>query len=418
VPQHSYFARKSAGKQICFAIACLALAAGYLRFAALEFRAAHSDAGNTTAGIEQAVRLQPSNGEYHARLGRLLEATGDVSDARQQYQAALRLNPHDARYWLDEAGAQERIGNLTEQGRALEHALDVDPRTPEVAWKAANFYLLQGNTDAALRQFHSVLEGNRDMAPAVLDLAWRATHDVNRLVADVLSNDPAPQLALLDTLAGYHETKAAQTVWIHIVSTGRPIELRLALPYINYLIEQREIAAALAAWNQLATVDRVPAYLPSQNLIVNGGFDAEILNAGFDWRYYKQNEVGLSLDETVFHGGHRGLAISFQGPGVDEVKIFQFIPLSPNTTYDFSSYFRTGDLEGAGGPKIVISDAYSPHTYFTSYDLKNAEVWRQINGSFTTGEDAKLAVVKIVRMPEGHPIRGTLWLDDMELTKK
>ena len=418
MPRRSYFSLNSAPRKFCFAAACVAVAAVYLQFTAREFWASHCVARNTPAGLAEAVRLQPSNAEYRDKFARLLEASGNIPAAQQEYETALRLNSKNAHYWLDLARVEERNGKVEGQQQAIGHAVEVDPRTPEIGWRAGNFYLVEGETESALRQFRNVLEGDRDMAPAVLDLAWRATRDVNRLLADVLPEQPATQLALLDVLAARQETQASQIVWKHLVSEGQPLELRLALPYVDYLIEQREIAPALAAWDQLATLDRLPAYLSTQNLIVNGGFDAEILNAGFDWRYSRQDGVHLSLDETVFHGGHRGLAISFLGPGVDEVKISHLIPLSPNTTYDFSSYFRTGDLEGAGGPKIVISDAYSAHVYFTSDDLKNAGVWRQINGTLTTGNDAKLAVLKIVRAPDGRPIRGMLWLDDLELSKK
>jgi hypothetical protein len=66
----------------------------------------------------------------------------------------------------------------------------------------------------------------------------------------------------------------------------------------------------------------------------------------------------------------------------------------------------------------VIVDAFTGQTYFTSDDLINAEVWRPFGGTFTTGPAAQLAQVKILRVPQGHPIRGSLWLDDLQLTRR
>lgn len=409
---------RSTIRSVSFVIVCVAVAVVYVWFAGREFWATSSAHRDTVADLEEAVRWEPSNAEYHDKLGHLLEVTTSVKEAEQQYRAAVQLNPHVARYWFDEATISKRNGDLENERHAIEHAIQADPRTPDVAWRAANFYLMQGNTDEALHLFRTVLEGDENMAPPVLDTAWRATHDVDRLLAVMVPHETAPHLAFLDMLASYHETSAAEQTWAHLMQMRHPFDPRLGLPYINYLIEQREITPALAAWDQLATLNHEAGYLPSENLIVNGGFDTEILNGGFDWRYSRQPGVGLSLDDTTFHGGHRALAITFQGPGVDEIKIFHFIPVAPNSTYDFSSYFRTSDLEGAGAPRIVITDGYSERVYFTSDDLKNTEVWRQTNGTFTTAAEAKLAVLKIMRVPEGRPIRGTLWLDDVELTKK
>jgi len=103
---------------------------------------------------------------------------------------------------------------------------------------------------------------------------------------------------------------------------------------------------------------------------------------------------------------------------MNEVTMSHLVPLAPNSTYDFSAYFKTSQLEGAGGPRLAMIDAYTGQPYFTSDDLKNAEVWREVGGSFTTGPGAQLAVLKILRVPEGRPIRGTLWLDDMQLVRK
>jgi tetratricopeptide (TPR) repeat protein len=409
---------KSLPQRFCVVLVCLALTAAYVALAGREFWAAHAARHKTLAGFAEASRLEPSNAEYHNQLGRWYEASSQFSEARQQYQAALRLNPHVARYWLDQADFYERMSDGASQGRALEEAIQVDPRTPAVAWRAGSFYLMQGQTDRALQQFRKVLESDSDLGPSVLDIAWRATHDVDRLLAVMLPADPARHLALIETLASYRETGAAEKVWSHLIQLRKPFELRRGFLYINYLIEQKEIPQAWTAWQEMAALNHLTAYLPSQNLIDNGGFDAEIVNAGFDWQYYRQPGVQLSLDETIFHGGHRALAIAFQGPEIDEVKMFHLVPIAPNSTYEFSGYFRTSDMEGAGGPRIAILDAYSGQTYYTTDTLAHGDVWREVNGTFNTGSGAKLAVLKILRVPEGRPIRGSLWLDDLELTRK
>ena len=409
---------KSPAQKILFAALSLALTATYAHFTATQFLAAHLAARGGQADVVKAVHLEPSNAEYHDRLGHILAATDGFDAAQRQFDTASQLNPRVAHYWLDQANIFQRSGDTRSQQRALENAVQVDPRTPEVAWEAANFYLVQGHTEKALRQFRLVLDGSQDMAPDVLDLAWRATHDVDRLLDHVLPPHPEVYFAFIDVLGHYHELAAAEKVWAGLTQLRQPLELRHAIAYVNYLIDQRQIAQAFGAWQQLATLNHMGAYLPSENLIVNGGFDADILNAGFDWQYYRQPDVELSLDDATFHGGHRALQVAFRGPGIDQVKIFHLVPLVPNGTYDFSAYFKTAQLEGAGGARVVITDAFSGQTYFTSDELKNADIWRQFGGTFTTGPAAQLAQLKILRVPEGSPIRGILWLDDLQLTRR
>jgi hypothetical protein len=94
------------------------------------------------------------------------------------------------------------------------------------------------------------------------------------------------------------------------------------------------------------------------------------------------------------------------------------IPVQPNTPYDFSAYYKNGDLEGAGGPHLVIQDPYSRATYYDRDELRDAGFWKSVGGEFTTGSDCKLVVLRVRRLPEGSPMRGKLWIDDFHLVRK
>ena len=98
--------------------------------------------------------------------------------------------------------------------------------------------------------------------------------------------------------------------------------------------------------------------------------------------------------------------------------IRQFIAVDSNTTYDFSAYYKNGEIEGAGGPHFTIQDAYNRDILYDSDELKEAGFWKSANGEFTTGPDTKLLILHIRRLPEGSPIRGKLWVDDFHLVLK
>jgi len=52
-----------------------------------------------------------------------------------------------------------------------------------------------------------------------------------------------------------------------------------------------------------------------------------------------------------------------------------------------------------------------------SDDLRDSDFWRKADGTFTTGPDTHLLVLRIARVPAGSPIRGKLWIDGLQLTR-
>jgi hypothetical protein len=113
---------------------------------------------------------------------------------------------------------------------------------------------------------------------------------------------------------------------------------------------------------------------------VNPNFNMDVLNGGFDWQYRKQSSVSLQLDTNERHDGHRSLGITFDGPGVSDAGIFQVIAVRPNTTYQFSGFYKNGEIDGAGGPAFALQDLYSEQTYFQSKELKDSPDWNDVAG--------------------------------------
>jgi tetratricopeptide (TPR) repeat protein len=366
-----------------------------------------------------AARLVPENAAYHNQLGRYhLLVEGNLEAALREQQTAVRLNQYDSDYWFDLARTRQVMGDVEGQATAVQRALAAEPTRPDAAWQAGNFFLLRGENSQALRAFRVVLENDPQMAPAALEMCWRVTHDVNELLRSALPQQSEVYLLFIEFLASRKEPAAAHEVWSALASLGQPFEPRRGLEYINYLLRNGDAEHAAQAWQQMASLTGLTAYLPNQNLIVNPSFELDVLNQGFDWRYAQQPYVTLQLDANEFVKGNRALAVHFDGHGVNDAGIYQLIPVRANTEYSFSARFKTENLEGAGGPRLVVQDGYSNAVYFSSEDLLHAGSWHQVNGSFATGDQAKLVVLRLLRVPANNAIRGTLWLDDFLLAEK
>jgi tetratricopeptide (TPR) repeat protein len=396
------------------------LAVLYFGLASREFLASWIGSHPELKSLERAARLDPGNADYRDHLGRYYDlVVRDPASAVRYYKTAVQLNPHSARYWFDLAGAYQVMGDENHQTSALEQAIHADAMTPDVAWEAANLYLVQGENEKALREFAVVMANDPSLAGSAIRYCWRIDPDVGALLSDVVPHTAEAYTAFLTFLEAKQQTKGTFKVWEALMQTGQPFERNFMYDYVRFLVLHKEADNAVLAWQQAAPRFGLTSYLPSNsNLIVNGNFTLNVLNGGFDWQYEKQSGVTLTLDPGDFHAGHRSLQVAFDGPGINDAGIYQFVAVQPNTTYEFSAYYKSADLEGAGAPHLTIQDEYSLAVYYDSDEMKESGYWKSVDGEFTTSPDCKLVVLHIRRLPAGSPIRGKLWVDDFRLVQK
>jgi tetratricopeptide (TPR) repeat protein len=411
-------ALQSPTRKIAFLGACFALTAVYAGLAARAFLADHFSRRLDLASLQMAARLEPGNAEYQYRLGHyFLQTQQEPETASRFFKSAIALNPHNAGYWLELSRTDRRLANNDQQD-ALQHAIAADPSTPDVAWEAANFYWALGDTDKALQEFRVVLENDPYLPPAALERCWRIRPDVEALLREVIPRNADVYSSFLDFLISKNEPAAAARVWTEMVRLQRPVDTRYVFDYVRFLVDKREVAQAHEAWRQAAGLSDLSGYQSSpENLVVNGDFSLPVLNGGFDWLYEKSSDVSLALDPTESHSGHRSLSIVFDSRGIEDAGIRQLIPVEPNTKYQFSAYFKSQGLQGAGGPRFLLEDRFTGTNYFASEDLKDADFWREVGGAFSTGPDTRLLVLRIQRVPAGNAIRGKLWIGGVRLAQ-
>ena len=401
-----------------FAAGLAFLACIYLFLTGKEFAASVFASRAELPKLERAVHLSPGNADYRHRLGRYLEfVVGDSQSAIDSLRAATAINPHDARYWFDLAGAYQVTGDVADQRSALEHALQAEPTAPDVAWEAANFFLVDGDIDRALRELHVVVENDNELVDAALRTSWRVRPDADALLNEVVPARIDSLLAFLHLLMSKQETEGTIKTWNRIAQVRQPFENRHLFGYVTYLVGEHRPDAAMTAWEQTADLLGLSAYLPTEdNLVINGDFSLDILNGGFDWTYVNRTGVRPFLDPSDFRQGRRSLSLTFEGPGINDAGIQQLIPVHGSTTYDFSAYYKSAEFQGAGGPQIVLRDAYTQAPLYASDSLTDADFWKEVHSLVTIPDSTTLVRLAIERYPAGSPIRGRLWLDDFELS--
>ncbi len=408
---------RSPAKKCAAYAALLALAAAYLGLTARHVLAAHDAQFDDDVHLRKAVALDPGNAAYADQLGRrYLVAEQSPGSAVQWLTKATVLNPHSAHYWMDLAIAQQSLGDTSRETFSLDRALAADPRNPVVAWDAANLYLAQGSPERTMQLFRSVLENDPTLVDPALNICWRVRPDAEYLLAEVVP--PAAYDSFLQFLIAKKETGAAAKVWGRIFALQQPLDRRYLLDYEHYLISNHEVAQAARVWQQATNLSGLASYQPSvENLLINGDFSLPVLNGGFEWIHRDVAGVDLALDTNEPHSSARSLRITLDGAAIAESGIMQLVAVEPNTTYEFSGSYKAENMDGAGGMEFSITDAYKNTLFLMSEDLRDADFWKRVSGTFTTGPGTNLIALQIVRVPSGSPIRGKLWIDGLRLVQ-
>jgi tetratricopeptide (TPR) repeat protein len=403
--------------RLTIASALLIATAFYMAASACQYLADFYAERPSFTHLTRATFLQPWNADYQFRLARFFSLSASLPAALPHFRAATSLDPYQSRYWLDLAATHAALGQTSEQASALDEAIAFDPTTPDVAWEAANLYLVQGQSAKALQELRIVLANETSRASDALPFVLRLQPDVTILIRDILPHNADVYFALIDLLLSQGKDAAAAQVWDQIASLREPVQRRQVFEYVRVLLSRQQVDQALFVWRQAASLCDLEAYQPSPaNLVINGDFSLDILNAGFDWRYEKVPGVALSLDPSQPHFGTHSLLIRFDGANLGEAGIEQLVAVEPNTTYNFHAFFRAKDMQGAGGVDLALADSFDGHIYFSTPPLRDADFWKPAAGQFTTGHETRLLKIYVERSPANNPIRGNLWLDAISLT--
>jgi tetratricopeptide (TPR) repeat protein len=389
--------------------------AAYLVLTTTQFLAAQFSKSSRSSYLRKAIELDPCNAEFRNNIGRFeFLVQQSPANALPWLQSATSLNPNRSAYWLDRATAEHLIGDFDSERKSLDKVSTSNPHSSNVAWQVANLYLSQGAIEPAFREYRKVLEHDPMLAPQALQICWRTRPDINFLVQNVVP--PTADEQFLNFLVSSNESNAAAKVWERIVSLQQPVERRYLFDYLRFLFAHHDPMQASRVWQEAAGLCDLAAYQPTdENLLVNGDFSLSILNNGFDWTYQKFSAVSLAIDPDESYSKSRSLRIVFQGPGLEDAGIRQLVSVEPDTEYVFSSHYKAVEMDGAGAPEFAIQDVYSGAKLFMSDDLRNTESWTSVNGSFTTGPETHLIVLRVARVPANRPIRGKLWIDDLKL---
>src|SRR5512142_2665219 len=401
-----------------FAVAVTALLLGpYCSLAGVRYLAARAAQKDDRISLERAVSLVPHNAAFRERLARrLLFSEQDAQGALRNFTIAATLNPYSATSWLGVAQSQLILGNESASLDAVQHAIQVDPTTPSVAWESATLLVAAGQSAPALREIQFVLANDPAMLLQGLQLVRRLEPSAARAAQVALPPDPATHFRYINLLVRSGEMDQAKKVWPVVMGLHKPFDPKLSFFFLNALVQSRETQAALQYWDELGkTLPAVARLNQPGNLVHNAGFEFDTLNGGFDWLYVPSGEVNLQAETSDFHEGRRSLLITFLGQRTTDIGMHQYVLLAPNTRYRFRGFMKS-DLQTANGLQFILVDLTTQKHLFETPDSVDDHQWKEFSAEFVTGPKTQLCAFLMARLG-ATLVRGNALVDDLHLEK-
>lgn len=374
--------------------------------------------------LREAIRFDPRNPEYPDDLASLTHLYSDSANADlivALYKTSTRLSPYNSQYWSDLASGYEWAGREKDALDALQHAIDLFPNSPDLNWKLANFYIRQGRLTDGLHSLRAVLMSGEIPSNQVFFLAARATRDDQAIVNEMIPPQGPLLIDYLDYQSEAGNLVAAEHAWKRLLELHLPFALQQALPYIEVLIDRRDLDTLVQTWSDLR--ERFPSEMGPRitegNLITNGSFQSDFLNGGLDWRAVPTDGVTVSIDKES-EGGH-SLEIEFDGSRNENYSgVLQIVPVKPSTKYVFSAIMRGQQITTDSGPRFEILDPDDTSRLFVSgKGLVGSTADSRQELRFSTSPQTRLVVVRIARPPSNrfdNKISGTAWFSDVRLS--
>ncbi|HZL56144.1 MAG TPA: hypothetical protein VFC21_03640 [Bryobacteraceae bacterium] len=306
---------------------------------------------NTTKSLATAVRLEPSNADYHELLAEHLEEDGRNAD--RDRELAARLSPLESKYWIDLAVQAESQGDEARAEKLYLRAASVDlmflPR-----WSLMNFYFRRHDPVNFWRWAKEALYMGHDDPTAAFRLCWLMTDDPHR-AADIIPARNDIRESYLNFLIVTQRFQALSPIDRETAESADAGDLPYLVDYCERTLVANP-ASAVTVWNALCR-KRLEPYNPlfpdKQNVVTNGDFRRNPTERGFDWRIPVVDGSRVSTRNSA-----EGMSIELNGDQPEDcVLLFQFIPLTPGRNYRIAYEYTSASASPSSGLRWEIVDS-------------------------------------------------------------
>jgi len=414
-----------AWQRVLFLATAVILSGTVIVFSAKAYIAACWDASSNPALWLKAAKLEPGNADYwrHVGLTRQWDLNpSDMGDAMHYLQIAAKVNSRSSGVWMDLADTYATAGDAARAKEAYDRAQTSFPMSAEVAWRYGNFLLYQENYFEAYPKIREAISIDPSLTQSALTECWQSNPDVAPIVQGLLPDKREYYVSAVGFFLAQKLANPAVAVWNRQRERGLAVDMEETVLLVDALISENRIREAQQVWRSgLQASNWVQDSEEGRSLVLNGGFEHDIANGGFDWREVPLSAASFDFDSAFAHSGTRSLRIEFDGTeNVDFGHLFQYVPVASDSRYHFSVFVRTEGLTTDRGISFEILDAHHPEqVQVATRELTGTNPWTVLQTDLVSGPDTQAVKITLRRTPSwkfDNKFSGTVWVDDVTLT--
>jgi tetratricopeptide (TPR) repeat protein len=419
----AYLPSRGLRKSIVAAALAAALALSY--FSIRNARAFGFASELSSEGFERSVRLEPGNARNWYLMGQYWQYNleePDVSRAIRAYLTSLSLNPAASDVWVELGSAYELAGNQSAARDAFLHAKKAYPLSANVSWRYGNFLLRQGELQSAFSEIRRAIEADPKRGAEAFSRAYRADSNVEEVLDRAIPPLSSVYVDAISDQLSEGNTSNAIRIWNRLATIHPQISLPDAFQLVNTLLSTQQVAEAHRTWEQAVQfAGLADLQQPPNSILWDGGFESGIIGGAFGWFFPPpSSEVQINIDAQEVHSGSRSLRLTFTGKSnLNLDGLCHFVAVQPSTTYSFSAWVKPRAVTSDQGVRFRLrSSGVKDASELLTADVRGDLPWTRVESFWTSGKDAQLAQVCILRLPSDQPdyrIQGTAWIDDAAL---
>ena len=354
-----------------------------------------------TAGMGPTLAAFPN---ALVRLGAEAWGRQDVSGAILLFRNAVSRDPLNGEGWLRLAEAQKAGGNREVAREILDYVHGLGKNTLRWTWAETLLALDLGADSVVWENLNRMIENNRHTADAL------------QLADVLLAREPE--------------------------AVDKRFEARNLPVYMKWLIGWGRLDPALVVREKMAKKGlkdpKADAWLTARLLsqkrvsdarslsetgigrLTNPGFEAEMANGPFDWRFSRQGS-GWKIERVVGMAseGSYSLAVAFDGKkNAYFHHLSQIVPVEPGVSYRLTAWWKGRDLSTDQGPFLEVYGHDAKGLHVKGPMLLSTRDWEKVALEFTTPDDCHAVVVRLRRVPSrklDNKIGGSVWVDGFRL---
>jgi len=359
-----------------------------------------------TFTIEESQSLKPfARAQYAHGLHAWFQ--NDPETAAEFFRQAVSQDLFFMDAWLKLAEAEATMGHADKSRDILMFTAALTGGV--FRWKWPQILLARDlGMDAILYRNTNFLLSRRTLTQDALQLLH--IHFGGDATTAMTVLDPDNLVLYLEWLMRWGMTENSLVVWQKIRKNDKP-DTEIGLQYAHFLLDQKRIAESISVWQEYLSIDGM----------TNAGFENEISQRGFDWRYWGDKDGNWTI-ERVNRGAREGkyaLRVSFAGrQNISFQNVYQIVPVIPLKRLRLNYAWKSDGISTDQGPFIEIIGYDQKGLSQSGPMITGTHKWREESIDFRPPAGCRAAVVRVHRRSSHRfdsKIKGSLWLDNFRL---